>query len=238
VDETGEVVMGSATLGGDETTGTPPQWPDRPPRDLAIRLADALQYERCGPQDLWDEIGDWLGANGIAPPAPSQIHLICEEYVPSASRQFVPRTQQGSPMQLSRLVYTSSHNGVSAEVIDRILQKSRANNVRDLITGALIVCDRHFMQLIEGSRSEIGKCFMRIMQDRRHYDIQVISCGDVSLRLFQEWNMHLIRASKIKREIMTSYMIDGSFKPGLMSEFAIEDLCRTLARGNWEANAA
>ena len=141
-------------------------------------------------------------------------------------------------MQLTRLVYTSKHRLLNPSVIDKILQKSRANNVRDYVTGALIVGESHFMQLIEGGRLEIGKCLMRIMQDKSHYDIQIISCGDVAQRLFQEWSMHLIKASRIKEEIMSGYKIDGAFNPTMMSEFAIEDLCRTLSEGNWEADAA
>lgn len=235
---TGDIEMGSVAMNGEENLGSPGQWPDRLPRDLAIRLADALRYESCGPEDLWDEIGDWLEQNRIPPPRSSEVHLISQNIVHSGSRKFVPRSQHGSGMQLSRLVYTSKHRGLTADIIDRLLQKSRANNVRDLVTGALVVCEKQFMQLIEGDRIEIGKCFMRIMLDRRHYDIQVISCGDVSQRLFQEWNMHLIKASKIKRNIMSRYTIEGDFNPSLMSAFAIEDLCRTLARGNWEAEAA
>ena len=230
--------MGSEDF-GDFYSGEPADpWPDRPPRDLAVRLADALQYENCKPQDLWDEIGDWLGMHRVTPPNISYLHLVSQEYTPPGSKKFLPRTQQGSAMQLTRLIYTSKHKGLSAETVDRILQKSRANNVRDLVTGALIVGENHFMQLIEGSRLEIGRCFMRIMHDKHHHDIQVISCGDVAQRLFQEWNMHLIKTSRIKEEILSAYKINGAFNASAMSEFAIEDLCRTLSGGNWDCEAA
>lgn len=229
--------MGSVTFDGRDSAFAD-HWPDRPPRDLAVRLADALQYESCGPQALWDEIGDWLGLNSVKPPNISFIQLVSPEYEPPGSRKFLPRTQQGSAMQLTRLIYTSNHSGLTAEELDRILQRSRANNVRDRVTGALIVADTQFLQVIEGSRLEISRCFMRIMQNRSHHDIQVISCGDVAQRLFQEWSMHMIKASRIKQEIMSGYSINGAFDPGMMSEFAIEDMCRTLANGNWEADAA
>ena len=230
--------MGSVTFDGRDSGDVAYNWPDRPPRDLAVRLADALQYENCGPQDLWNEIGDWLGQNRVPPPKISRIQLVSQEQSPPGSRKFLTLMQRGSAMQLTRLVYTSKHRLLNPSVIDKILQKSRANNVRDYVTGALIVGESHFMQLIEGGRLEIGKCLMRIMQDKSHYDIQIISCGDVAQRLFQEWSMHLIKASRIKEEIMSGYKIDGAFNPTMMSEFAIEDLCRTLSEGNWEADAA
>lgn len=212
--------------------------PDWFPRDIAARLGDAPQSANCEPQDRWDEIGNWTGTHMAVAPKASHLHLVTQEYSRPGSANFVPQTQQGSAMQLTRLIYTSKHLGLKPEVMDRILQKSRANNVRDLVTGALIVGQNDFMQLIEGSRFEIGKCFMRIMNDKHHHDIQIISCGDVAQRLFHEWDMHLIKISRIKDEILSTYKIDGIFDPSAMSEFAIEDLCRTLSRVNWDSEAA
>lgn len=141
-------------------------------------------------------------------------------------------------MQLTRLIYASNHDGTAVETLDRILQTSRANNARDGITGALVISEHHFMQLLEGDRTAVGQCFMRIMQDDRHHGIQVISSGDAEHRLFVEWSMHRIETSRIKQEILSRYMIDGTFDPVRMSQFAIEDLCRTLSEGDWDALAA
>jgi hypothetical protein len=214
------------------------EWPNRPPKELAIRLADALQYSNCGPEDLWDEIGDWLRLNQVAPPDLRSEDLIAPPDPTTAHRKFQNLSKSGNAMNLTRLVYASHHSGLDAPTFDNILRNSRENNARDLITGALIISEDGFMQLLEGSRSAVGQCFVRIMKDNRHDDIQVLSCGDVQSRLFQEWTMHLIKASRIKQDILTRYLVNGAFKPSLMSGFAIEDLCRTLSEGNWEAVAA
>ena len=227
--------MGSNRFGG---VGIGLLWPSRPPRDLAIRLADVLQYESCDPQDLWVEIEDWLNLNRVTPPNINHVKLISQEDVPAGSVKFPSINQKSSPMQITRLVYTSKHKGLLPNSVDNIMQKSRANNVRDLITGVLIVGDDYFMQLIEGSRHEISKCFMRIIQDKSHHDIQVISCGDVSKRLFQEWNMQLIEASRIRKEIVSCYEVGGAFNPAGLSEFAVEDFCRVIANGKWRSGAA
>ena len=136
-------------------------------------------------------------------------------------------------MEMTRLIYTSRHKGLSAAVIDNILEGSRANNVRDVVTGALVVGEDSFLQLLEGSRSAIGRCFLRIMQDKRHQDIQIISCGAERRRMFQAWNMHEITAANIKKEILSVYMVNGAYNPSLLSEFAIQDLCWTLSNRNW-----
>jgi len=141
-------------------------------------------------------------------------------------------------MQLTRLIYVSKHKGVDSGSLDRILQASRSNNARDGITGALVIGEQHFLQLLEGERSAIGACFMRITRDTRHHGIQVICSGDEEQRLFVEWSMHRIEASRIKQEIMSRYTINGDFDPIRMSQFAIEDFCRTLSAGDWDALAA
>lgn len=141
-------------------------------------------------------------------------------------------------MQLTRLIYASIHDGIAFEAVDQILQKSRANNDRDGITGALVVGEQSFMQLLEGDRTAVAACFMRIMQDGHHRDIKIISAGDIERRSFLEWSMHLIRASRIKEEIMSRYLIDNRFEPAQMSELAIKDLCQALSVGDWEKQAA
>lgn len=141
-------------------------------------------------------------------------------------------------MQLTRLIYTSHHGGLCAEAVDLILQKSRTNNVRDGISGALIVGEKNFVQLLEGDRAVVAKCFMRIMQDDRHGEIQVIFAADANHRLFFEWSMHCIITSRIKQQILSRYTINGVFDPVHMSQHAIEDMCRTLSEGNWQMQAA
>ena len=102
-------------------------------------------------------------------------------------------------MLLTRLIYASKHDSIIAETLDRILQTSRGDNVRDGITGAPVIGEPHFLQLLEGDRSAIGRCMMRVMQDNRHHGIQVISTGEVAHRLFYEWSMHSIETSRMEK---------------------------------------
>ena len=48
------------------TIGTS-DWPARPPRDLELRLLDALSYESCCPEAIWDEVAAWLQDNRLRP---------------------------------------------------------------------------------------------------------------------------------------------------------------------------
>ncbi len=141
-------------------------------------------------------------------------------------------------MLITRLIYASHHDDTPIEILDQILRKSRANNVRDGISGALVIAKGHFLQLLEGDRQAVAQCFMRIAQDRRHRDVSLISAADTDFRLFHEWSMHRIEASRIKQEILSCYTINGVFDPVSMSQAAIEDMCRTLSVGHWDALAA
>jgi hypothetical protein len=132
-------------------------------------------------------------------------------------------------VSITRLIYSSRREDNSQETLDGIMRVSRRNNLRDEITGVLVVSEGSFMQLLEGERLKVGRCLMRIMQDERHRDIQIISTNTVPNRLFPEWSMHRVEVSAIRRAILDRYLIRGEFRPGDMKQGAIEDLCRILS---------
>ena len=141
-------------------------------------------------------------------------------------------------MGLTRLIYSSWRLDDGEGGIEAILHASRRNNERDGLTGALVVSDRHFLQVLEGGRSGVGRCLERIMRDPRHEAIEVVSTGEVPYRLFAAWTMHRIDTGAIRRRLLGRYLVRGAFRPSEMPQAAIEDLCRTLATLEWKASAA
>lgn len=230
--------MDTRWTGRDLAKGKQVSWEDVPPVDLSLRLNDVLQYEDCSADDLWEAIRDWMESRGIARPQARPVILAPIMNTSQSAKPVAAVTQAQSAMHLTRLVYTSRHENLDAATLDCILNSSQRNNARDLVTGILVVDDVNFMQVIEGSREAISKCFDRIMGDKRHHDVQVICCGDVSRRLFQDWSMRLVNVHKIKREILSAHSVEGKFQPRVMSEFAIEEFCRALTLGDFEVNAA
>lgn len=132
-------------------------------------------------------------------------------------------------MQLTKLIYVSHHGGVDSEACADVLQRSRINNARDGITGALVVSDDDFMQVLEGSRTVVAKCFMRIMQDPRHRQIQILLACEINSRLFPDWSMHFTKASRLRQSIKHPRLLDDLFRPDCLSQATIEDLCGALA---------
>ena len=130
-------------------------------------------------------------------------------------------------MTLARLAYASNHSGLAAGVLEDILYVSLSNNERDGITGALIVCEEDFFQILEGERTAVSACMTRIMNDPRHQKINIIFAGDVQTNLFPTWSMH-----SIERDVMLCYMVNGDFNPAHISEGEIVSLCLEMALTN------
>lgn len=100
-------------------------------------------------------------------------------------------------MQLTRLVYTSHHGGTSEEALRGIFERSCINNENDGITALLIAGDEDFLQLLEGGRTAVAECMMRIMKDGRHQRIRILLAGDTGSRLLPQWSLRGLKAAQM-----------------------------------------
>jgi hypothetical protein len=141
-------------------------------------------------------------------------------------------------MRLARLLYFSLRVDLGPTVLDDVLAISRLNNLRDGITGALISSDRHFVQLLEGDRIAVRRCFKRIMRDPRHRDLQVVTALAADQRLFGSWSMHAVEVSGVRTNILDRYLVGGAFEPPQIPHFVLEHLCLTLSADEWQREAA
>jgi hypothetical protein len=92
-------------------------------------------------------------------------------------------------MKLMQLIYSSTPFGFTNPVLNTILSRSRHNNARDEITGALVCRADLYLQLLEGPRDKVTASFHRILGDDRHDNVTLIACGDIATRQFPEWHM-------------------------------------------------
>ena len=98
---------------------------------------------------------------------------------------------------LVRLLYLSKPVGpVTTTVTTLILEKSHANNKKANITGVLCQGPSVWMQALEGERSQVNSLFARIMADRQHQNIEIMSMEEVTHRRFGQWSMALIQLDK------------------------------------------
>jgi Sensors of blue-light using FAD len=91
-----------------------------------------------------------------------------------------------------RLIYRSRSNIPDTdldEALGEILQVARVNNAAKGITGALMLYDHWFAQVLEGEEAEIQKLFAVIRSDPRHRSIDVTEQTRVPGRAFARWAM-------------------------------------------------
>jgi hypothetical protein len=94
---------------------------------------------------------------------------------------------------LVRLLYVSAINdGVSAADIQRLVAESQRRNRQRDLTGALMVCDGHFAQVLEGRELLVEETMRKIALDDRHRDLVVRERSVVTQRLFPLWDLAFV----------------------------------------------
>ena len=91
-----------------------------------------------------------------------------------------------------RLIYRS-HSRIPADSdrleLGNILRTSRANNLHRGLTGALLMYEGWFAQVLEGSQPQVRQLFERIKLDPRHDAVVVHEEGEVEAPVFARWAM-------------------------------------------------
>ena len=91
---------------------------------------------------------------------------------------------------LHYLIYTSKAvKPFDGDVLDKILNVSRAWNEDHDITGVLLYHNGNVMQVLEGPRNEILDLFEQIQKDKRHRDLHRLAFRSVEKRTFANWTM-------------------------------------------------
>lgn len=91
---------------------------------------------------------------------------------------------------LYHLVYQSNVTApLSEPELEALLVQSRAWNHSHDLTGVLLYCDLHIIQVLEGPKDEVEYIFGRIEQDLRHYDVTKLADGPIPQRNFSQWSM-------------------------------------------------
>ena len=98
---------------------------------------------------------------------------------------------------LVRLLYVSQPVGpITTTTTTLILEKSAAHNKNENITGVLCQGSGLWMQVLEGERSQVNLLYARIMADRIHRNVELLSMEEFTHRRFGQWSMALVYLSK------------------------------------------
>jgi Sensors of blue-light using FAD len=95
-----------------------------------------------------------------------------------------------------RLIYRSHsllpNSGRDENGLLDILKQARAYNASMGITGALMLYDNWFAQVLEGPQPAVEALFARIKSDKRHDAVRVSEAGPVPRPLFGKWAMAVV----------------------------------------------
>ena len=89
-----------------------------------------------------------------------------------------------------QLLYTSKATHPFSDMeLKQLLEIARNKNASKSITGMLLYCNSHFIQLLEGEKSDLLGLFDIISADSRHTDIQKVLAAESKTPQFPDWSM-------------------------------------------------
>jgi hypothetical protein len=135
---------------------------------------------------------------------------------------------------LVRLLYASRPaTPLSTQVLDAILEQSRANNPPLGITGILCFNDDLFIQALEGGRDEVCDIYNKIVRDDRHRGVRILTYDEISERRFGGWTMGQVNIAKINPSLLLKYSEKAALNPftcsGRASMALLDELIATAS---------
>ncbi|MES2723253.1 MAG: BLUF domain-containing protein [Pseudomonadota bacterium] len=122
---------------------------------------------------------------------------------------------------LHRLIYFSRAAVNSADdlapMMGSILSAAVPRNAGCGVSGALLACDKWFVQALEGDRLTVGEVYNLICSDRRHRETTVIKAGPIERRSFDGWSMCGQTLSPTDDAIIRTLETRKAFDPASLS---------------------
>jgi hypothetical protein len=133
---------------------------------------------------------------------------------------------------LVRLLYASrAATAVTTDMVESILQQSRANNPALGLTGVLCHGGEIFMQVLEGGRDAVNAMYNRIARDSRHHTVTLLQYLEIGERHFSGWTMGHVNLAKLNPSILLKYSdkptLDPYHVPGRASMALLDELIAT-----------
>jgi hypothetical protein len=119
---------------------------------------------------------------------------------------------------LVRLMYASRATaGLDAEEVHAIVRRSRADNPAAGITGVLCCSHGMFLQVLEGGRSAVNSLYKRIVCDRRHAGVELLTYDEIAERRFAGWAMGLATVERLNPALLLKYSETATLDPFAVS---------------------
>ena len=94
-----------------------------------------------------------------------------------------------------------------------MLHQARRNNEGLGVSGALIVLDDYFVQLLEGDPATICTLYQHVLADPRHDRAVQLDFSEIDRPHFAEWSMGLLPMTGDKQEVLRRHVGDAMLDP-------------------------
>ena len=154
----------------------------------------------------------------------------------SASPRSRPAAPDPSGSRLERLVCVSRASpGLDIAAVHAIIRRAHAGNGPMDVTGALILLDGWFVQVLEGPGPSLDACLARIRRDPRHAGLQVRQRERAHARVFAGQPMALRTRTSLAPALLEAFGYRpgfpvGAFPADILLEFVVQ-ACRCRHRG-------
>ncbi|MBE1297398.1 BLUF domain-containing protein [Phycobacter azelaicus] len=99
---------------------------------------------------------------------------------------------------MHRIVYSSQlTRKMSAGEIERLVEVSRRNNLRDDVTGYLLHNELHCFQVLEGPEDVLMERYGKIARDSRHGDLRLVRSEPIAAREFVNCPMGVLTSEHL-----------------------------------------
>lgn len=96
-------------------------------------------------------------------------------------------------MALFEIIYVSqATRDLPPAELAQLLDKARAHNASQGITGMMVYHRREFMQLLEGEQDAVLRLYDHIAADPRHRQVRKLWDGPIRARGFSDWGMAFV----------------------------------------------
>jgi hypothetical protein len=127
---------------------------------------------------------------------------------------------------LSQANFDENDRNLSIAVSD-ILAASRRNNQRAGVTGALLLSNGWFAQILEGPADAVEEIFESVQCDTRHRNAKVLYYKPLEGRNFAQWSMGFSGVSVTDSQALT---IDGTADPNDIGQSLLKILTDLIGR--------
>ena len=106
-------------------------------------------------------------------------------------------------MKSCRLIYRSVAKPLilNDSSLSKLNNRAANFNRRFGVCGILLLSENRFLQVLEGSTKFVNTIYSKIIKDKQHYDIELISFESIVKAEFQDWSMKLFKLEEVEQSV-------------------------------------